>query len=90
MRMIDIDERMPLIKAIKGWARTEDERKLVQIVINTLEAAKTVDANPVKHGTWSTCTCSECGEKWGPRNQFTRRHYQYCPVCGAKMDGEDG
>ena len=42
MRMIDIDERMPLIKAIKGWVRTEDERKLVQIVINTLEAAKTV------------------------------------------------
>lgn len=53
-----------------------------------------VDAVPVKHGQWvfgvdsetgerdlKAWTCSECNEKypWQPN---------YCPNCGAKMDGE--
>ena len=53
-----------------------------------------VDAEPVRHGTWEKRTywigsfgenqmvCSECGKKYG-----FHAPYNYCPDCGAKMDG---
>ena len=44
------------------------------------------DVAPVKHGRWKRYgknlgECSECGEVVAIRNN-------YCPNCGAKMDGE--
>lgn len=59
-----------------------------------IEDAQTVDAQPVKHGHWIENSdpgqninehymCSECGctfRNWANDN--------YCPNCGAKMDGE--
>lgn len=55
--------------------------------------APTVDAIPVRHGEWMLCSplyedgpsgyvCSECKiGGWEKTN--------YCPHCGAKMDGRD-
>ena len=48
----------------------------------------TVDAEPVRHGRWMHLSntwgeCSVCGE----RNKYLKR-WNYCPHCGAKMDGE--
>lgn len=53
--------------------------------------APTIDAKTVKHGTWRivnvpkkwggpTMRCSEC-------NTGGRKLWNYCPDCGAKMDG---
>lgn len=50
-----------------------------------------IDATPVKHGMWKqTVTgwiyCSVCGnEPPGETNSRT----DYCPNCGAKMDGDE-
>lgn len=53
-------------------------------------------AEPVKHGTWekvvpsrwgSLFECSECGEKT-TESVMGKPRYEYCPMCGAKMDGE--
>ena len=65
-------------------------------VEQAIKDAPTVDAEPVVHGRWVKKTadyvyyyaCSECGEpvlksQWG--NDFFS---DYCPNCGAKMDGE--
>lgn len=59
----------------------------------------TVDAEPIRHGRWVTewtgeimivdgvkselgiVRCSVCGGDQGKEN------YEYCPHCGAKMDG---
>lgn len=57
-----------------------------------IEDAPTVDAVEVVHGRWINPSkpylqfnvlgiCSECGT-WKDRN------YNYCPNCGAKMDGD--
>ena len=48
----------------------------------------TADVAEVKHGEWDTtdtplgrcCVCSVCGS-------CPTMEYNYCPYCGAKMDG---
>ena len=56
-----------------------------------VEEAPAVDAAPVVHGRWIDLTndncddlfkCSECKETW-----LGIGGYNYCPNCGAKMDG---
>ena len=52
--------------------------------------APAVDAVPVVHGRWLSngihgsvlCRCSEC------HYDAAAYSFRYCPMCGAKMDGE--
>ena len=58
--------------------------------------APAVDAEPVRHGRWEPTElhksfgilkgvkCSLCGEE----KFATQYAYNYCPNCGAKMDGD--
>lgn len=54
---------------------------------------RTADPNPVKHGHWKEdSTCSVCGKKAIEKIIFSGEtiwedKYDYCPHCGAKMDG---
>lgn len=59
-------------------------------VRRALNAIPTVDAAPVVHGRWIDIpdkpewdqkACSVCGDYFCCQNNF-------CPNCGAKMDGE--
>ena len=58
--------------------------------IAELEKVPAVDVAPVRHGYWIECNygltfeCSEC--KYPTEYNLT----DYCPNCGAKMDGKDG
>lgn len=51
-----------------------------------IELQPTVDAVPVRHGKWMVTPvyikCSECGES------FMLIPQNYCPNCGARMDGD--
>lgn len=59
--------------------------KAAQMAIDGKSAADVVE---VKHGEWNTtdtplgmcCVCSVCGS-------CPTMEYNYCPYCGAKMDG---
>jgi hypothetical protein len=54
-------------------------------VERALKAIPAVDAVLVAHGEWKWShggVCSECGFH---NSNFD---YRYCPMCGAKMDGE--
>lgn len=65
---------------------------IVSVWKNDLDAAPTIDAAPVVHGEWIThnadlpfliyAECSVCGF-----NQSISDTLDYCPYCGAKMDG---
>ncbi len=54
-----------------------------------IDAAPTVEAEPVRHGYWGDewfnhklkIVCSVCG-------CFADKWTDYCPNCGAKMNGE--
>lgn len=66
----------------------------IEVWINEIP---TVDAEPIKYGHWEDTTvlfyrgCSECGcyIKWKYEPFLDIGGYNYCPNCGAKMDGGD-
>lgn len=63
--------------------------------IRTIPAGTIIDVAPVVHGRWieqekytfgTMYDCSICGN----RILDNGHHWNYCPNCGAKMDGGDG
>lgn len=62
-------------------------------VIMQIDEAPTIEAEPVRHGRWvhaktyyesDECNCSLCGQLLTTR---IGERMNYCPNCGAKMDG---
>lgn len=59
-----------------------------QVDLDAIDAAPTIEAEPVKHGRWSDngedkFICSACKGyvyRWFGKSDF-------CPRCGARMDG---
>lgn len=100
MRLIDTDS-LGICKANldvfvdKSYARGKNS------VIEIIEQAPTVEAEPVRHGKWvfvepGAVWCSECGMDSSlcdaETADETKRRIangetpNYCPNCGAKMD----
>ena len=86
MRPIDADRALEIVRD-QGIAHP-NAYHLTNYATLILREAPTIDVAPVKHGRWImhddefglTCECSVCHiETMGDGN--------YCPNCGAKMDG---
>ena len=70
-------------------------------VRRVLMQAPEVDAVPVVHGRWddsgrytfpcgdTAVRCTNCGCAL-TESEYHMNNWNYCPVCGAKMDGGDG
>ena len=69
----------------------------VYVPIEAIWNAPTIDAEPVVHGEWiierspveAEIKCSECGYSYIDADSYAKAEYNYCPNCGAKMDGGD-
>lgn len=85
-------ERSAAIKAAKhAWAKGLEPSQYIEI----LPAA---DVAPVVHGRWddsgrytfpggsTTVRCTNCGCAL-TESEYHLNNWNYCPVCGAKMDG---
>lgn len=54
----------------------------------------TSDVQPVKYGEWrrkflsDTICCSECKVTWSSSFKNMLNGFNYCPNCGARMDGD--
>lgn len=87
--LTSLENEFQQFKPFKGFENAM-YRKLceTEIAIGKLPAA---DVVPVVHGWWNaTETCSLCGEKSTEGLDATTWNYwlpNYCPHCGAKMDG---
>ena len=97
MRLIDADRLLEILEREEVYhsdlpQRADGVRDAIMDVIS----APTVDAVPVVHGRWNcsddlyeSAICSCCGwdttEPWG----HIKNWFQFCPNCGAKMDGKD-
>lgn len=53
-------------------------------IFDIIDTAPSADVVPVIHGEWCGTVCSACGTS-------VSFYYDcnYCPICGAKMDGDD-
>lgn len=83
---------MPLIDTEKAWKtaqRIYSDPVLLHAIKNVLDSTEAIEAAPVVHGRWKyvevigfglLSTCSECGHHDHETN--------YCPNCGARMDGD--
>lgn len=70
------------------------EKRLIDYCLDSVldvfeDTGLTADVQPVKHGRWKLTNnpsfrkCSECGAWWSSDNTDN-----YCPKCGARMDGD--
>lgn len=96
MRLIDADE-------IRWVDHYDSDGNLTKYkVAYSDEMPPAVDALPVRHGKWlygesksghDGYYCSQCGKhiRWiyGEEDINFIRSYNYCPNCGARMDGND-
>ena len=98
-RLIDANELLRFLEneidklesSLNKWER--DYVKAVRVAAKILRCFPTVDAVEVVHGRWMIykghfhdfAECSICGEAYG---KDTAMAMNYCPNCGAKMDGD--
>ena len=84
MRLIDAG-------AVRNALYAEDAITMKGVAI--INQFPTIEAKPVVHGKWlihkghfhDFAECSLCGEDYG---KDTAMAFNYCPYCGAKMDGD--
>ena len=93
-RLIDAE---PIKKFIVDGLNNPDLKKAFGYdaieILAEIEYAPTVDAVEVVHGRWlihkghfhDFAECSLCGEDY---DKDTAMAMNYCPNCGAKMDGD--
>lgn len=94
MRLIDANALAQRFSALQECASMRDHVYLMG-VLSVIDNAPTVDAAPVVHARWEDATliiagirhpqtkCTACEKVyWGYRTECN-----YCPNCGAKMDG---
>ena len=102
-RLIDADKLMDEINQQRRASKTNFPKQsyVVGDVLNSILNAPTVDAVEVVHGWWKGYVHSALvrwkdGEPvWADRNVYrcsrcdfgTIAKHNYCPNCGAKMDG---
>lgn len=92
MRPIDADVLEEILKDFEGRYKKwlfYISAKTVATVRQIVCAMKTVDAVPIVHGRWGKfgydLRCSVCGVY---QSGFYIGMTNYCPNCGAKMDGD--
>lgn len=84
-------ERVALIKDFELMASVQPEYKQSTILgmVSTIKNRKAADVAPVVHGRWidnniPDSALSECTMCHFDCGAYT---FNYCPMCGAKMDG---
>ena len=99
MRLIDADTLMETIREneypLTSHLNSRDNGMFTIGIQQAVDEQPTIEAEPVRHGKWIfkhnpitdpkgyfiRIICSECDLHTGQKSN-------YCPMCGAKMDGE--
>lgn len=101
--LLEVGRARKIIEVIGNWQELPGCAKSACVRLDTAHKkmildAPTVDAVEVVHGEWTTIEddycgltslqCSECNQEYWFEDDPPRKIYNYCPNCGAKMDGE--
>lgn len=92
-RLIDADALLTERKMSKYYHLPNGD---IAIPIIDIEHAPTIHPEPPKRGRWVqdesfvwVWHCSECGKRT-TETVMGKPMYKFCPMCGAKMEGNDG
>lgn len=94
-RYIDADKLSETIKEhsylLSDSINSRNYGMFLDGIMQAIGEAPTADAQEVRHGRWNTINgrftqCSVCGVS---RDIRTQVGWNFCPVCGAKMDEEE-
>lgn len=93
MRLIDADE---LVRNIDELSKDAGfYRAIYNGFSNVISRSPTIEAEPVRHGRWVSDEvdvlfhCSVCETQISTSWDYDcDEMWNYCPKCGAKMDGE--
>jgi hypothetical protein len=96
MAYIDRDKAIAYVEEqYRLFDNDESKQAIVEGCVEAVKFTPTADVVKVKHGEWthtdkadrwhSKDECSECHYHTFDRIDLT--HFNYCPNCGAKMDG---
>ena len=85
-------EREAVLKAVQGQrspCRSPAQNRMLDCLKAAVIRISAADVAPVVHGRWvfggdGCVICSKCNEEESNDN-----HRNFCPNCGAKMDGGD-
>ena len=82
-------------KLITGAPNTENALYKASSIYAVIDNAPSADVAQVRHGRWEWDTediyrCSNCAEKSHVKEVMGHPEWDYCPNCGAKMDGGNG
>ena len=97
MRLIDAEKIAEVLNRYLAQLRNSGISVGLRMGINTcltfINNANTIEADPVRQGRWETnsdrpdsliCSVCKCGF-----DMWKHDPHNYCPNCGAKMDGGD-
>lgn len=98
VRLIDAELLKTNIAQIaKCCAKSDKQKALVGRILFMIDNMPTINVEPVKHGRWkhseteglptNRFVCSECYGLTIVSTYRNRCMFNYCPHCGAKMDG---
>lgn len=97
MRLIDADANKATMLKCAENPESMKARLCYLFAARIFEEAPTVDAVPVVHAYWTTkrtwqhdgeIYCSACDHDAPTEGDYRQVKTNYCPNCGAKMDGE--
>lgn len=97
-KYVDIDAAKEAVRKAECDADYDGRRFDAEFIENALDFIPAADVAPVVHGRWeyipqtlntlSQLRCPFC--RWWSFDPSIDGVYNYCPNCGAKMDGGDG
>ena len=95
-RLIDANGLMKAIKDFRwyGGYPPNTLKLMFDYLKIIIYGQPTVDAVPVMHGRWEKAEycgflrCSQCTDVYIDESWLEDGKWNYCPNCGAKMDGD--
>ena len=95
MLLIDANEAYEAVTDLSGQADTKSAYAAFWKAGKVIQNLPTVDAVEVVHGRWEKAKyhgflrCSECKDVYIYDAWVADGKWNYCPNCGAKMDGAE-
>ena len=87
------DDLKTHIRSLTGMFTDDGFYVPIDAVLGAIDFAQTIDAEPVRHGEWIVESRSESpfdgvSIKCSVCYSYVLKKTNYCPNCGAKMDGD--